>query len=308
MSVASKQGKATLLRLRARRLRDDESGVSAVIGTIMSLMVFLAFIGMFTNFYLPVWMEENESSHMSVAQTQFIQMKSIMDSQILNNNRNLTMYSPISLGSEGIPVFAESTAGKLELSPQEDVFNIEFVEDDYNNINITSKGRLRLIVPNRYYVRQSVVYSNGALVLWQESGMYMKVRPSFQVTKSAGNVTISHSLISLINNKDQGVPGVGVVGVNTNLLYTDSWTHTWAAANGSITYNLSSVYANAWQGFFNDTLSSAGLNSTDFSLSVTDTDADTRNDRLTITINNIKKYDLNHSFISIFLGGETTRS
>ena len=53
----------------------NNEGVASTVGTIMALMVFLAFLSMFTSQYVPVWMEENEASHMNVVYSQFANLK-----------------------------------------------------------------------------------------------------------------------------------------------------------------------------------------------------------------------------------------
>jgi hypothetical protein len=37
----------------------------------MALLVFMTFLSMFTNSYIPVWMQDNERAHMSQAINQF---------------------------------------------------------------------------------------------------------------------------------------------------------------------------------------------------------------------------------------------
>ncbi len=271
----------------------------------MALMVFLAMMGMFTTYYVPIWMEENEAEHMMELQSQFGELKSSLDQLILHNNKNLTLYSTINLGSAGVPVFAESTAGRLELSPQEEVLDIRFM-DSGQYVNETAQGRLRVIVPNRYFVAQSVVYSGGGLIIWQNTGMFMKVRPNFMIENISGEIAIRQTLVSLVNLKDQNAQHSGIAGVNANLLYVDEWTYT-NVTSETVYMNITSVYAEAWEKHYNSTFQIGGLSPHDYSLKLNMTEsAVNRYDRLEIEIKNVAYYSLNHAFVRMYLDDDVS--
>src|SRR5438309_602552 len=59
------------MRLLIRDLRGDEEGVASTVGTIMALLVFLTFLSLIVNQYVPVWMKDSEASHMNNALGQF---------------------------------------------------------------------------------------------------------------------------------------------------------------------------------------------------------------------------------------------
>ncbi|HYM39678.1 MAG TPA: hypothetical protein VEY12_05985, partial [Thermoplasmata archaeon] len=50
-----------------RDLRRDERGVASTVGTIMALLVFLTFLSLIVNQYVPVWMKDSEAAHMDSA-------------------------------------------------------------------------------------------------------------------------------------------------------------------------------------------------------------------------------------------------
>ena len=74
---------------------DDEEGVAATIGTIMSLLVFLTFMGMFTNQFVPVWMSDNESTHMATAITQMVGLKADIDGLVVDYSNSQLAPAPI---------------------------------------------------------------------------------------------------------------------------------------------------------------------------------------------------------------------
>jgi len=109
------------LSSRSKFLKRDREGVASTVGTLMALLVFLTLITMFTNTYIPIWMKENEKSHMDEVLTQFSDMKSKVDILIVNaqvtQRPTIDMYQPIAMGSDAIPIFASATAGYMSLKP-----------------------------------------------------------------------------------------------------------------------------------------------------------------------------------------------
>ena len=107
------------------RLRVDESGVASTVGTIMALLVFLTFLSLIVNQYVPVWMKDTEASHMSGAFGQFGTFKGSVDLQMLAalmaQNAGvhyipITTFSPVTLGVDGVPIFSSPTQGELSVN------------------------------------------------------------------------------------------------------------------------------------------------------------------------------------------------
>jgi len=71
------------MRAVIRSLRSDEAGVASTVGTIMALLVFLTFISLIVNQYVPAWMKDSEASHMNTALGQFGGIKGSIDLQML---------------------------------------------------------------------------------------------------------------------------------------------------------------------------------------------------------------------------------
>src|SRR4030067_63250 len=114
-----------------RRLCEDESGVASTVGTIMALLVFLTFLSLIVNQYVPVWMKDTEASHMSGA-----------------------------FGQLG-----------------------------------TFKGSVDVLT--RYYIPQSVVYENGAVIRSQSDGQAVRADPTFEVDVVNNSVQVSWTHVSL---------------------------------------------------------------------------------------------------------------
>ena len=153
---------------RLRYIREDESGVASTVGTIMALLVFLTFISLIVNQYVPVWMKDSEASHMGGAFGQFGTFKGAIDLQMLAAQmaRDVSVdyipvssFTPVTLGVDGIPIFTSPTVGVLTSIPDQGTFTTQLVYNINgvgNRVTESSIGRLRGAD------RSAHLYSNGA--------------------------------------------------------------------------------------------------------------------------------------------------
>jgi len=249
--------------------RWDDEGVAATVGTIMSLLVFLTFFGMFTNQFVPVWMSDNESTHMTQVVQQFSSLKSQIDNTISNSHDELLapspIFIPISLSCSGIPVFAAPTAGILSFLPiginVKPWMNLTFTyisdtSGQAKSVNPTNDGRsggsLELYNPNRYYVEQRIVYENGAVIVNQTDGEFIVAGPQF-IVKNLGSSAAPARVVMITQITMQGsnvtIGGTGSKGVNAELLY--SGTTAYGNDNGSsLTMQLFTKHGWAWYNYF----------------------------------------------------------
>ncbi|HEY3420551.1 MAG TPA: hypothetical protein VGK23_08370 [Methanomassiliicoccales archaeon] len=259
-------------------MRRDEEGVASVIGTIMALLIFLTFMSMFVNTYIPIWMKENERLHMNEAQSQMGEVKGKIDNLIVNTlntlivNKQVTgassinTYEPITMGADGIPLFASATAGAIILRPvgtSSTSANVQFNYTSNNQripINEMGGGKLEFYAPNRYYVGQWLAYENGALIVKQDVGEAMKASPSLEITKSGNSFNVIFTQIDIYGTNSTMV-GTGVAGVNINLIYLDMQTYTphWGsdANQNSTVYKFNTVYNGSLMNFLKTTLKAA---------------------------------------------------
>src|SRR6059036_2939203 len=123
------------MRVLIRELRSDERGVASTVGTIMALLVFLTFLSLIVNQYVPVWMKDSEAAHMNGALGQFGGIKGAIDFQILaaqaaqisgTHYIPVTASSAVSIGVDGVPIFAASTLGTLQSFPDAGGFWVNF--------------------------------------------------------------------------------------------------------------------------------------------------------------------------------------
>jgi len=308
--------------------RWGDEGVAATVGTIMALLVFLTFMGLFTNQFVPVWMSDNESSHMSTAIQQMVTLKSQVDISISNNANSRVAPTPasvvVTLSSPGIPVFAGPTAGILKFVPEAigvmPTFNVTYTYiSSTGGVNVTyvlnssndggAGGYLDLYCPNRYYVEQHLTYEAGAIILNQTEGEFVIAGPQFLVrdvgTQGSPNKVMLLTQVSLMGT-NKTVGGTGSKMVNANLQFADTKTYE-NGQSSNVTIEIVSSHGIAWERYFNRTLTVlSGLEyGTDFVISkVPHLFEDERLNyyELTITIFDIKVLDHTHAEVDLAIG------
>jgi hypothetical protein len=251
---------------RFLKRKRDEEGVASTVGTIMALLVFLTFLTLFTNSYVPVWMIDNERSHMNQAMDQFGGIKGKVDDLVVmaevTGKTDLNMYGPVTLGANGIPVFASPTAGELIYSPygvgnSTVTLNFAYTLNGKSFVlNDLSGGMLQLYAPNRYYVQQWVAYENGAIIVKQLDGQIIRGVPSLEVVKTASdsklNVSWTQVALTGINST---LAGTATAGINIDMIYLDSQIYDNGPTGMDVTMTFKTLYGKAWYNYLTNYLS-----------------------------------------------------
>jgi hypothetical protein len=236
----------------------------------MALLIFLTFMSMFVNTYIPIWMKENERLHMNEVQNQMGEVKGKIDNLIVNaqvtGTSMVNTYEPITMGAPGIPLFASATAGAIILKPVGTSTTGTTVKFNYTSdshqitVNENGGGKLEFYAPNRYYVGQWLAYENGAIIVKQDVGEAMKATPSLEITKSGNNFNVVFTQIDIVGTNST-MAGTGVAGVNINLIYLDTqkYTPNWGsgADQNTTVYKFNTVYNVALMDFMNKTIKPA---------------------------------------------------
>lgn len=252
-----------------RDLRRDERGVASTVGTIMALLVFLTFLSLIVNQYVPVWMKDSEAAHMNSAVGQFADIKGAVDFQVLGalmaQNAGApfipgTTSTSVTLGVDGVPIFSSPTNGVLTSNPDAGVWTISFqycIEVNslctFSDVFQNASGQIDLNVGNRYYPAGDVVYENGAVIRAQPDGQIIRAAPIFQVTQSATNVSVAFELVNLYGAGS--TTGTTTQIVDTNVFGVNQ--QVYGGLSKDLYINHTSAYGLAWFSFFNTTLSSS---------------------------------------------------
>ncbi len=291
----------------------DREGVASVVGTILALLVFLSLLGIFTNHYVPSMMTGNEHHHDSQVVTQISNLKQSIDSMMLyyinSQSNTLSSYSPVTLGSAGVPMFATGTQGQLGVIPvagkQQDPsfsvsFNYTFNGQTYRE-NSLSGGGVVVNIPNRYYIPQSVLYENDAVILGQQSGgQVMLANPGFTISAKAG-ISLSLLQMSVVTPTSSNITfsGTNTVGLNSQLLSFTQNTYTNGTGQiGPIKITIFTPFATAWGNFFNSTFAQAGLQPPNYVVHKP-VENSFQNYELTVTLNSVRQVTLSTAIVSI---------
>jgi hypothetical protein len=300
----------------------NDEGVAATIGTIMSLLVFLTFMGMFTNQFLPVWMSDNESTHMATVISQIQDLKSQIDGLVADYANSVLaptpIFVPITLHATGIPIFAEPTAGILtmvhETGPVWPFMNVTYDSDSDFDLSGTTGGHcggyIDMYAPNRYYVEQHLVYECGAVILNQTDGEFIIAGPGFTVNDvvvgSEVHRVVKLTQISLLGS-NKTVGGTGTKGVTAEMLYAGTTALT-SSTGSDVTLTIFSKHGPAWESYFKRSLNAsiASLEyGVDFTVDMTMYDLPGRyNDYyvVTVTIDDVQVLDHSTATVHISIG------
>jgi len=318
--------KSTGVRIKKSPRWDDE-GVASTVGTIMALLVFLTFFGMFTNQFVPVWMSDNESSHMAQATQQMTAFKSQIDITISNSANSLVapspVFVPITLSSDGIPVFAAGTAGILSFMPVGSNvlpwFNVTYTyksETTGDSMLLgpandgRSGGNLDLYCPNRYFVEQHLAYENGAMIVNQTDGEFVIAGPQFSVRNLGTDANpmrvVQFTQITMLGN-NVTIGGTGSKGINAELMYAGTTPYT-NNDGSSLTMQIYTKHGWAWYNYFMSRLNgTAGMVQGDgFNMSEPVLHSFTQQTRnfyvLTLTIDDVTILDHTRATVRVSIG------
>ena len=252
-----------------RDLRRDERGVASTVGTIMALLVFLTFLSLIVNQYVPVWMKDSEASHMNSAVGQFADIKGAIDFQVLGalmaHNAGAifipsTTSTSVTLGVDGVPIFSGPTNGVLSSHPDAGSWNVSFTYCidvnsicTYSAVSQNASGQIDLTVNNRYFTPGDVVYENGAVIRSQPDGQVIRAPPIFQASQTPGNLSVAFELVNLYQAGSSA--GTSTQIVDTNVFGVNQQQYT--GLSKDLYINHTSAYGLAWYNFFNTTLSSS---------------------------------------------------
>lgn len=243
-------------------VKRDEEGVASTVGTTMALLVFLTFMSLIVNQYVPVWMKDAESAHMNEAFGQFGNLKNNLDNQLLacqvarhaqRTCMKITTFTPITLGVDGVPLFSSPTPGHLRMNPWDGNMSIDF---NYQAGNFTqpvwknSSGNIELRVLNKYFVQQRVIYENGGILVMQPDGQLVGVSPHFTIENMTQYMQISLSQMTL--DGSGGVSGVSTEGVRSTLKYLDDVVYRNITSDFNMT--IFTNYEVSWFNYYNQTL------------------------------------------------------
>jgi hypothetical protein len=254
--------------MRRGIIRRDEEGVASSIGTMLAILVILALVTMVTTGWAPEWTKSKESEHLRVVEAQFANLKALMDQLGLSSNTETKISTPITLGSEGFPLFSSDSTGTISM--------ISTNNADFNRFSITNStglfervayGSLVYKSHNTEYVDQTFHYENGAIAIEQNDGEVITTGPAMIVQNLTQGLKVSITMMSIYSD-GSSYSGVGTIGINCRLVQEKITTErTWSPTE-TVYINVTTEIYEAWYDYFSSTLPAQGVGSGDFDITV----------------------------------------
>jgi hypothetical protein len=248
--------------------RREEDGVASSIGTMLAILVLLALLTMFTTSWAPEWTRGKEAEHMRHVESQMSNLKATIDSLSLSGNTHAVVSSPITLGSQGVPLFSSESTGTVSL--------LSSVSTSFNTFNVTnSTGRFERVAygsivyesQNTEFINQDFFYECGAIIVSQEGGYVVNVGPSIIIQNVSGEIELSFILISIYSDGNS-YTSTGTVGIQCRLVNEKiATTNTWPGKE-TIYVNITSPAYSAWFDYFGRAITKNGVGSDDYDMSV----------------------------------------
>jgi hypothetical protein len=230
--------------------RREDSGVASSLGTMLAILVILALVTMITTSWAPQWTKGKESEHMRTVESQFSNLKALMDQLVLSGNVNVVVSSPITLGSGGVPLFSGEATGNISLlSSNSNSYNTFSVTNSTGRFERTAYGSISYTSHNTEWIDQTFLYECGSIIVRQSDGQLVTTGPGMLVQNVRGKTSISMTLVSVYSD-GSSYTGAGTIGVQCHLV-SQKISDAKAWVNGeTIRIIVTSAVYHAWYNYF----------------------------------------------------------
>jgi hypothetical protein len=254
--------------MRRGTWRRAEDAVASSIGTMLAILVILALLTMVTTGWAPEWTKAKESEHMRMVESQFSNLKALMDQLSLSANTDTVVSTPLTLGSEGVPLFSSDATGTVSLlSTNDNSFNTFSVENESGLFERVAYGSILFRSANTEYLDQTFIYESGSLIIKQDDGQVVTTGPGLIIQNLTQGISVSATLISVYSD-GSSYSGVGTVGINARLVQEKITTvRTWSVTD-TVHINVSTSVYQAWYEYFQRIVPNSEVGAGDYDLSV----------------------------------------
>ena len=264
----------------------------AVVGTLLSLLVFLSLFGTFLTFYLPLWMSDNEANFTSGVTASLAQLQSNMELQAEQGSPPI-LSTPFTMSSDAVPLLAVPTTGTLAFLPRTPGASVSLSIPNFLTANSPyvqtfggTLGTMLVSLPNRYYAPESFQLEDGAVIQTQgDTNQLIAYPPVFSILKTGTALSLTMELVQMYGNATR-ITSPGTIEVYSQLLgSTQTLKNNNSAAVASLFLNVTTHYPCAWTNFFTQTRHVANLTSAQMSVTSLDTSGCVVTNGLAKTIN-----------------------
>jgi len=237
-----------------KKIKNTDDAIVGVVSTFLIVGLLVAVVSVIQTVYIPKWMEQQEAEHMEDVGNQFAQLKYSIGQHILTKQKGIPISTSITLGSKELPFLMSSRAfGSVTILSDQCTITVT------NNTTMfsSSMGVIKYSSANAYFLNQDYIYEAGAVILHQDQGNTMAIKPRFSVLLNEDEVNISFTItnISTVGGKSS-MAGYGTYPIQTEF---SDYDDTHVIQNVS-TITIGTEYQNAWHRFINGTLRNQGLN------------------------------------------------
>ncbi len=264
-----------------RRGKREREGLASSIAITFTILILLLALTIFTSVWVPNIAKEYESNHFLTVQNDFGMLKATIDNHIGKPESNLTIFSPITMGSKGVPIFAPAPSSDISLYPSEKLCNLTIGDSGYGLASVSfGGGGIKYYINNQYYAPGSVIYENGAVIVSQGSASYMIYAPKFVVENLTGegstlyNFSLELSFITVYGETiTKSSSEKNVIGVITKVISSKENVYalprvTSTGEDNYVNFTIVTRYTDAWLGFFDSALSEISLPHEEYSVYV----------------------------------------
>ncbi len=280
---------------RHRRFRKHRRGLVAVVGTLLSLLVFLSLFGTFLTFYLPLWMSDNEATFTGGVSASLAQLQSNMVLQA-ETGAPPVLSTPFTMSSAAVPLLSVPTTATLGFLPRTAGSSVSLVTSP-NFLNASYKylykqnlggslGTLLLSLPNRYFSATNFELEDGAVIQTQgDTNQLVAYPPIFELQKTGPELSLTLMLVQMFGNATR-LTSPGTIEVYSTLLgETQTLRNNNSGVVTSFFLNITTHYPCAWTTFFTQSRIAANVNSTQMQITSLDTSGCVTTGGLAKTVN-----------------------
>ncbi|MGC2288684.1 MAG: hypothetical protein WA688_02350 [Thermoplasmata archaeon] len=244
-------------RARYRRLRTNRRGLVAVVGTLLSLLVFLSLFGTFLTFYLPLWMADDEANFTAGVSTSLAELQSNMQLQAETGNPPV-LSTPFTMSSDSVPLLSVPTTGTLAFLPRTPGASVSLSIPNFLTANTPYKqtfggslGTMLITLPNRYYSPETFQLEDGAIIQSEgDTNQLISFPPIFILQKIGTSLSLTMMLTQMYGNATR-LTSPGTIEVYSELLgATQTLKNNNTGAVASLFLNVTTHYPCAWSTFF----------------------------------------------------------
>jgi hypothetical protein len=229
----------------------------AVVGTLLSLLVFLSLFGTFLTFYLPLWMNDDEADFTAGVATSLAELQSNMQLQAGTGGPPI-LSTPFTMSSQSVPLLSVPTTGTLAFLPRTPGASVSLSIPNFLTANTPYKqtfggslGTLQIDLPNRYYSPTIFQLEDGAVIQSQgDTNQLIAFPPIFQLEKLGSSLSLTLMLTQMYGNATR-LTSPGTIQAYTELLGdTQTLKNNNTAAVASFFLNVTTHFPCAWSTFF----------------------------------------------------------